>query len=239
MIREIARRLLGNALLGSLDYYRSTDEDRNWSGPFNGQEGRIEIFETLHNHFEFRFAVETGTFRGVTTAFLAQRIQGPVLSVESNRRNYGFARARLRGRRNVELYVGDSASCVAEILRMPRLPGGRGFFYLDAHWERQLPIRQEVATIFSSRDDAVVMIDDFRVEGDPDYEFDDYGTAGSLTVDYLADLFRRLELSVFFPARPSSLETGKRRGMVVLGRGSAARTMRSMPALREWSNKGL
>jgi len=60
------------------------------------------------------------------------------------------------------------------------------------------------------------MIDDFEVPGDPGYGFDDYGPGKALTASYLAPAFREFEPAVAYPSLPSSRESGRKRGCVVL-----------------------
>jgi hypothetical protein len=97
-----------------------------------------------------------------------------------------------------------------------QFPKSKVFFYLDAHWQEHLPLAEELEIIFTSWREAVVMVDDFKVPGS-DYAYDDYGPGKALTLEYL-DRLRHLELTPFFPAVPSELETGLKRGSVVLCR---------------------
>jgi hypothetical protein len=55
----------------------------------------------------------------------------------------------------------------------------------------------------------------FRAPDDPGYGHDDYGGGRELTLDYLRILDLK-DYQVFWPTAPSSDETGKRRGCVVL-----------------------
>lgn len=223
-------------ILGALDYFRGTQSDRNWSGPFNGQQRRREVFNRLLDACDFQIFVETGTFRGVTTEFFAELKRGRVLSIEANRRNFGYASARLYRRSNVSLLLGDSAERLPLALALvgENMPG---FVYLDAHWEAHLPLRDELCCIFSSGKPLVVMIDDFRVPDDPGYSFDDYGDAGSLQLAHIGDLVERFSLSVFFPSSGSKEETGAKRGMAILTTGSMAEQVVAVAGLRQWDTR--
>ncbi len=92
------------------------------------------------------------------------------------------------------------------------------FFYLDAHWNADLPLKAEVQFIFETFLRAVIMVDDFKVPGDHEYEFDNYGEGKALSLEYLHPLVDELELTAFFPSQSARLETGARRGCVVLAR---------------------
>ncbi len=146
----------------------------------------------------------------------------------------GFARARLRRIRKIALYYGDSAQVLRRLIDNDVFPEGAGFFYLDAHWDIHLPLKEEVRLIFGAHRSAVVMIDDFEVPDDPGYFFDDYGESGSLTVDYLSETIDRLGLVSFSPSCPAIKETGKKRGMIVLAKESVAVDLRKIYQLREY-----
>jgi len=89
------------------------------------------------------------------------------------------------------------------------------FFYLDAHREDDLPLREELEIIFTYWQRPIVMIDDFQVP-DSDYAFDDYGPGKTLNLDYLQPVIAAYNISVFFPAVDVAEETGVKRGCVVL-----------------------
>ena len=109
------------------------------------------------------------------------------------------------------------------------------FVYLDAHWGPDLPLFEETRILFASSSGIVVMIDDFQVPDDPGYAFDSYGPAATLNLEYLR-LGEIPEARVFFPALPSSAETGARRGCVVLAKaGPMADALAALDSLRTWS----
>jgi hypothetical protein len=92
------------------------------------------------------------------------------------------------------------------------------FAYLDAHWNADLPLAEELEIIFSRRPEAVVMVDDFEVPGDVGYSYDDYGPNKALDADYIAPVVARHYLERFYPSTPSEAETGMKRGCVVLSK---------------------
>ena len=219
-IKDIARRLIGEPLLGHIDYYRDPGRGEAWGGPFNGQKARTALFRALMERTSPVAIVETGTYLGTTTKFFAE-CGVPVFSVESHPRVYGFARARLRNRHNVTLLSGDSREALGQLfdgLLQPfaNLPL---FFYLDAHWNADLPLAEELEIIFSHCQAAIVMIDDFKVPFDAGYGYDDYGPDKALTADCVAPIIHRHGLCAFHPSTPAIEETGARRGCVVLVKG--------------------
>jgi hypothetical protein len=164
--------------------------------------------------FAFKAIVETGTFRRTTTMMFAE--QGlPIYTVEASPRFHAYARLRLRKvNEQVHLYQADSRAFLEQLARDPSVPHSDVFFYLDAHWEQDLPLREEVEMIFSNWECAVIMVDDFEVPG-TSYTFDDYGADQVLNLGYLAPL-THMNVQAYFPMAPAEEETGARRGSVVL-----------------------
>jgi predicted O-methyltransferase YrrM len=183
--------------------------------PLNGQRERQRIVRELARAVDFDEVVETGTFRGATTLFFSNLLGCPVHSAELLQRYYGFAEVRCAADPNTRLWHGDSRELLRRLA--PEIDDHSTLFYLDAHWETDVP-RFEELEIIARRERAVVVIDDFQVPGDPGYEFTHYGGA-PLNLDYLPELPGWWR---FFPAAPSSEETGAKRGCIVLA--SAALT---------------
>ena len=217
--------------LAAYDYYLKPSLKSSWGGPFNGQEGRQEIFRELVAKIPFQMIVETGTYRGTTTEFLAKESGLPVCTVETEPRFYHYARRRLRGRKHIRLELGDSREFIAKLVRDAALPKKDVFFYLDAHWQEDLPLRQEIEIIVKFWQGVCIMIDDFQVPGDDGYAYDDYGLDKRLCLDYLEPL-SQFGLTAFAPSLPSSRETGGKRGCVVLGDEGHAARLRGIQTLR-------
>ena len=231
---RLAERVLGQRNMGCLDYYFGARSSWDQGQPFNGQEYRRRIFEELMAAMPWKALVETGTFRGTTTQFLA-RWGLPVYSVELSRRQFAFARLRLRKyRERVHLYQGDSRRFLTQLADDPQFPRTNVFFYLDAHWNDDLPLKEEVALIFQTWREAVVMIDDFQVPGSS-YGYDDYGPGKALNLDYLSAL-ADLHLHYLFPVLPAEQETGLKRGCVVVCREDSILQLRAPRAC--WRLRG-
>jgi hypothetical protein len=193
------------------------DRRESWEGAFNAQTGRQRIFADLVRNLGIEEIVETGTFRGATTEFMHRQSGLPIRSVEFASRLFGYASARLLRYPKVRLSRGDSRAFLRLRLRDDRFRQRKLLFYLDAHWERDVPLPEEVSIIFDRAQQAAVLIDDFEVPSDPGYRFDDYGPGKRLSLPLLG-LSRWSDVAVFFPTLPSAEETGARRGCVVLCR---------------------
>jgi hypothetical protein len=188
-----------------------------WGGAFNGQAERCATFLEILDHLRPAAIIETGTYRGTTTEFLARHFAGPIQSCEIDRRCFLGSRRKLARFPQVELALSDSRPFLRYVLARLR-PAAPLLVYLDAHWWEDLPLREEIEIILGSGHEAAVMIDDFEVPDDPGYTFDDFGPGKRFSLallDFLAD--RREKL--FYPSARAEAETGSKRGAVVLSTG--------------------
>jgi hypothetical protein len=221
-IKNAIKKLVSPVCLGYLDYYRFPERRESWGGPLNGQIARQKIFAEMFQAFQFQTAVETGTFRGTSTKFIANLGAKRVFTVEAEKRSYGFAVANLRSQLNVVPLLGDSRALLNGYLREEINSSEFVFFYLDAHWGADLPLVEELSIIFEQWTNAIVCIDDFRVPDDPGYGYDNYGLGCSLELTEILPITQQHSLAIFFPSFHSSDETGARRGSVVLAKNASS-----------------
>ena len=210
-----------------------------FGGPFNGQSGRREIVRELLCKIHFDFIIETGTFRGVTTQFLISASEVPVYSIEAIPRYFKYTDRVLRQQLQPEhlsrlrLMFGDSRSVLPDLGRL----SGTGLFYLDAHWQDDLPLWEELDLVRRMWSNAVVVIDDFAVPGDDGYGFDDYGGRNRLTPENLPS-WVWTDRKVCYPTRPSAKETGSKRGcIVIMPRTTSSEFMTLREATRTWPSR--
>jgi hypothetical protein len=182
---------------------------------FNGQLGRKRIFEEMLRVVDVQAIVETGTMLGDTTGYLAETSKLKVYTCDVEPRFLRMARTRLEKRGEIVMELSDSRSFLRKLSRT-ELVNQVVFFYLDAHWFEDLPLREELEIISSSWREFVVMIDDFKVPYDKGYGFDEYGRAMTLEMDLVADIIKSYDLVTYFPTVSSSAETGMKRGFVIL-----------------------
>jgi predicted O-methyltransferase YrrM len=220
-LRDTARRIydvtmprLPAELAASIDYARPSLRD-SWGGPLNGQRHRQDMVRELVRLLDVDLVVETGTFRGTSSEFFLNVTGRPLKSVESSPRFHAYARRRLSHYPDAHLTLDDSRRYLRQLSQERSITGATTLFYLDAHWHADLPLAEEIRIIANGWTRAAVMIDDFQVPGDPGYKFDDYGPARVLSAECLPR--EALEgWGEFYPAIPSTEETGSRRGSVVL-----------------------
>ena len=182
---------------------------------FNSQNYRREIVKSLLDEFKFDAIIETGTYWGDTTGWFLENSKLPVYSCEISPAYVFTAQKRLSKFKNVHLELGDSRNFLSNLSKTD-LKDNTCFFYLDAHWLRDLPLTQEIKIIDDAWLNYVIMIDDFRVPGDDGYGYDDYGPGKRLDIRLIKPILDERSISAFFPSSPSERETGAKRGCVVL-----------------------
>jgi hypothetical protein len=206
LAKHVLLRLLSEQTIGMIDYIRSPERGAGW-GPFNGQTARQALFRDIIANTRPHAIVETGTFLGATTEFMSQTGL-PIFTIELQPRNYGFVRARFWRRRNIKLLRGDSPAALRRLFdgALHPLSTRTLFFYLDAHWNDDLPLAEEIDIIFRRCPSAVAMIDDFQVPFDAGYGYDDYGPGKALVSDYIRPAVLTHELQAFYPSTPSAAD---------------------------------
>ena len=80
---------------------------------------------------------------------------------------FSFVKTRFVLDRNVHLHNKDSVEFLRELSTDASVPKERVFFYLDAHWLKHLPLREELELIASAWKRPIIMIDDFCVPDPP------------------------------------------------------------------------
>jgi len=177
-----------------------------WGGPMNDQTARQRVVRALIHAVQPAHAIETGTYRGVTTEWLA-RFGVPVLTIESEERAFLFARRRLARFGHVRVVRGDSVDVLRALPHDDRVV----FCYLDAHDPDHTPLRDELRAVVERMPRAVVVIDDFAIPDDAGY-----GANEGIDLEALDRSGLPRPCGLFFPTVPSSEETGHRRGAAVV-----------------------
>lgn len=142
--------------------------------PLHGDPIAIKAFEILVNEGKIKAIVETGTFRGYTTALLARKFPSiPIYTCEIDDHNFRKASESLKKYSNVKVYHNTSPKFLNQIIK-EKLISDRVLFYLDAHWLDDWPLEEEMQIISSKIKSAFIVIDDFKVPGDDRFAFDKY-----------------------------------------------------------------
>lgn len=234
--KAAVRRLIGEQASGLIDLMLLPLRGQHLGKPFNDQKNRKALFEKLCQTVTFTAIVETGTFRGATSSYMHSFTGLPIFTIELNPRFFRFAKTRLAFTPGIRLTLGDSRSFIYELIDGEKLPGGNTFYYLDAHWNDDFPLWQEIETILINQTASIVMIDDFQVPGDSGYFYDDYGAGQSLTIKELRnECPSTVDATIFFPSKKSKSETGGKRGCAVItGDPELANRLRTVDLLLEY-----
>ncbi len=204
------------SFLGAVrDLLTKQDEYKKiWGGPFNGQEKRRAIFKSIIERCNIESIVETGTYKGNTTTYMFETSKLPVYTVEKDSRSFYYSNMLFFVNPKVKVFLDDSRSFLT-LLPKNVSQEKAVFFYLDAHWNADLPLQEEVKLILSQYEQAIIMIDDFKVPDDDGYAFDQYGIV-ELSIQYLNGSNNFLKNShIFFPTT-SMEETGAKRGCCLI-----------------------
>ncbi len=187
--------------------------DHSQEKGFNGLGGRKSIFCDLLKNFNFSKIIETGTYLGDTTGYMATVSNVPIRSCEKNTHLFELAKSRLKDKKNVDIFNMDSRKFLHKLKKDSDLIQDRCFFYLDAHWGKDVPLKEEIETIASCWDSYIIMIDDFKVPDDDGYLYGSYGTLEAIGIE---DLHRKYGLASFFPVLKSADEDQPSIGCTVL-----------------------
>ena len=126
----------------------------------NGDRVAREEFARLVKDYQIRSIVETGTYHGITTEYLASLVP-LVHSIEIDPRYQTIARQRVGKNKQVKLHLGNSPQVLDHILWGLPQPS---LFFLDAHWGGYCPLLDELRAMATMGiRDPVVVIHDFKV----------------------------------------------------------------------------
>jgi hypothetical protein len=183
-----------------------------WSiQPFNGQSKRMSIIWEISRKFDPTLGIETGTFLGSSTPYLASMVSGDMYTIEIEEKTAQLARERFeKNHKNskIKLVVGDSVKEISNILKSVNPNEERILAYLDAHWYTAVPTTSEIDELIKWGGSWIAVIDDFKVPNDDGYKFDVYG-AIEISKEILPDSER---LCLYVPRISSDQETGRRKG---------------------------
>jgi len=141
--------------------------------PFNKAPELAPFFGYLKSAYLIDTVIETGTWRGKTTAFFSFLFD-QVHTIEISADVYRNAKKILKPYSNITCHLGSSEKVLSQLL--PSLKGRPLLFYLDAHWRQFWPLLQELNEISKThRDNCIIVIDDFKVPERTDIPFDAYG----------------------------------------------------------------
>lgn len=193
--------------------------------PFNNQSARAALVTQLLSALPISACIETGTYFGETAQELHRMSRTPVYTIEAFPRFAAYNRIKFRRTVGIRVLEGDSADVLDTLGKRPDVPKTGIFFYLDAHSSGipgvvdvadELPLDRELFVIRRHWDSYLILIDDFRVADDEGYGYDDYGGGRAIDCAYLRRCGVGNAFHAFYPSVPSWMETGAKRGSVIL-----------------------
>lgn len=206
------------------------------SNAFNGQVSKLDMFLEAVSSRPMRIAIETGSFRGWTTRFLAKRFQR-VMTFETNQEYLDEAKTACADQANVDFLLRDSGE-IEKAWTESGLPADQiDFVYLDAHWAEHCPLVAELDFVLGNAPNAIVFIDDFEVHDDEAYGYDAYPSM-SLTWQTIREVVHKHNAVPYYPMRRGIGDTSaffgaiKPRGTIVIVPRRMTGTLRNMISLR-------
>jgi predicted O-methyltransferase YrrM len=180
----------------------------------NGQYKRLEFFLILLSMTKSKLIIETGTYLGSSTIFFANFIN-KVYTIESNQNFFMVSQKRFKKLNlpNIEGVLGRSEMQLSSILKgLPSNSNEILLAYLDAHWDKEIPTTLELNELSTWGGPFIAMVDDFRVEDDYGYGFDQYEDiiVSKTLIPKTKNLF------LYFPNIKSDDECGARRGLGII-----------------------
>lgn len=143
-----------------------------WFEPLHGDSILKGLIDEIVQNCDISAFVETGTFVGDTTKYIALRYSTvKVLTCEINQRWFKLAKRFCKGISNIELFCGESPKFLDNLHDF--LSKECPIFWLDAHWGDYWPLVDETKAI-SSLPNYVIIIDDFEVPDKPYFHYDTY-----------------------------------------------------------------
>jgi hypothetical protein len=152
---------------------------------FNSDPVVQKEIERLKEIFNIKCAIETGTYNGETTKFLAQKFE-EVYSVEITDHYFNESSNNCSNFNNVKIYKDSSEKFLSKILPTLENKFDNFLFYLDAHWENYWPLKDELKEIsLHIKNRAIIVIDDFFVP-QRNFQYDSYQNI-KCDFDYIKD----------------------------------------------------
>jgi len=188
--------------------------DRSELG-FHGDSEFRNLIRQIISNLPVSSFVETGTYMGDSTSYVAKLNRNlPIFSCEINDDFFGVGKRQLEGFENVELHKSSSPEFIENLLESNRL-GDLPVFFLDAHWYSYWPLEDEINIISSSGMSCVIVIDDFKVPGRPEFVYSKYRIDGEKKVSGFElikpTMNRKNTYNVLFPSysKGSAFSKGK------------------------------
>lgn len=182
---------------------------------FEGDTHLADAFKELIDLNGIEVVIETGTYRGATTAKLAEMVS-QVHTIEVKAENFDIARNFLNELGLIEervfAHFGNSADILPRII--PYLDKKKILFFLDAHWEDYNPLLDELKIITDFGLKPIIIIHDFKVPDRPELGYDSY-KGQDYDFDWIKEALHNIYGENFF-VQYNEQATGAQRGVIFI-----------------------
>jgi hypothetical protein len=144
--------------------------DTKYTRSFGGDIFIQNNFTNLVKKYNPDFIIETGTYTGFTTIFLAS-FNIPVITTEINKHKLEEAKKYLKYFSNINYLFGDSSTKLLENFNL--LNNKKIIFFLDSHWLNDFSLERELQFIATLLVKPIILIHDFKVP-EKDYKYENY-----------------------------------------------------------------
>jgi hypothetical protein len=142
---------------------------------FNNDKFIQQEFLKLKDRFGIKAVIETGTCLAGTAIFLGKNFDR-VFTIETNKAWLKIAISRIEAAGvgdKIKAYLGKSENLLGDIIQLYSL-GDNIICWLDAHWNESCPLQDELRAIAKNKIKPVIVIHDFKVDGEPALGYDSY-----------------------------------------------------------------
>lgn len=123
-----------------------------------------------------KFFIETGSGYGASIRYLSYKCPDlKIFSCENDLVHFNISKRQCEGRKNIKIFFQNSVDFLEDLLNSePLIREERVVFWLDAHWDKNWPLMDEVGIIVENFKNAIILIDDFKITGRPQFGYDSY-----------------------------------------------------------------
>ena len=172
---------------------------------FHGNQIVRKMVEDMIKKLNVSSFIETGTHTGDTTIYMAWHFILPIFSCDISKEYYDLSTNRLAPFKHVKLSLESSEKFIERLINENVL-GNFPMFFLDAHWHDYWPLQDEVRNIMKLNN-FIILVDDFSVPGQPQFE-SDAGGGGTIGIHRAQADIRPCSIELFKQYLTSDCEIG-------------------------------
>ena len=183
--------------------------------PLNGQLNRQLTMSNIALAYKPEIVIETGTYVGSSTPYLASLASDQTITIESQEKFLVQAKKHFihlgQFAEKISVIHGDSSVELKKVLS--QIPcGNKVLFYLDAHLDSVLPLKEELELIINWGGSFIVVIDDFQIPDDSSFGYDHY-EGEAINLGLIPNTFKG---ELWLPNHTADFESGGRKGTAYL-----------------------